>query len=168
MDKNMSEKKRIKFDIGKIYLSNNIIVSDPCYHSDLWCTKRLTISGGEYNCYMTIKDCGAWGKRIANVVIKKVGYSNVSPKKLVGCVGVDSGQCGIYDLDYFISKDNDKDWNNVNSWYRGVCDETLAGDFYWDDKCIVTSSGYGDGGYDVYVGKNDFDEIVVVKIDYNV
>lgn len=35
-----------------------------------------------------------------------------------------------------------------------------------DNKCLVSASGDGDGGYDCFVGRNEDDKVVSVKIDY--
>lgn len=35
-----------------------------------------------------------------------------------------------------------------------------------DNKCVVSSSGFGDGCYDLYIHKNDDDKIVSMRINY--
>jgi len=88
-------------------------------------------------------------------------------RKLVGCVGVDSGQVMICDPCYIDSSWEKKDWdikdfkkecekNQRQFNYLGACfatlSEQMAGQF---DLGVASSSGYGDGEYPVYVTYQD-------------
>lgn len=86
-----------------------------------------------------------------------------NPRKLVGHVGVDSGQVMICDPCYIDSSWKKKDWKdtedfkkkcveNTNKFnYLGACQATLskelAGQF---ELAVASSSGWGDGEYPVY------------------
>ena len=125
-------------------------------------------------------------------------------------IGVDSGQAGFYDAEYFYkTRNNDK-------WYDEVCDLTVQSienkDYMncmeWvdrfhpeyqkllyskvltidklmeeyknskhrilffeklsagikDEKCCISSSGFGDGSYRLYIAKNANDKIIAAKI----
>jgi hypothetical protein len=72
-------------------------------------------------------------------------------------VGVDSGQAGFFDLAQYTDAVSDKsnrgeDGCKFDAFYSGVCDLTLA-DPSWGVVPFgaVSSSGYGDGGYNCYV-----------------
>lgn len=247
-----------KETVGKIILSDKVRVSDPCYTIDTWCAGTLeNVLEGKYKCFSQKVDCGDWGIRIASIEVRHEDYLNIEPTELQDIdVGVDSGQAGIYDLDYFI--ENRKDKHGDDKWYWRVCDSTYGyfdnpdyipfeeSEFWkddyklmqyaekilsnelercialanmlgdkeltekekeyiesinvlqtkeWyddycediqkyheskqsvkkvsgfaaatlDDKCLVSSSGDGDGGYHCLVGRNDEGKIVSIKIDY--
>lgn len=66
---------------------------------------------------------GDWGRRIAAIEVRHEDHQNVDPLEVQDIdVGVDSGQCGIYDFDYFA--ENRKDKNGEDEWYDRVCDIT--------------------------------------------
>ena len=244
--------------VGIIELGNKVRVSDPCYSLDTWCAGTLeNVLEGKYNCYSQKVDTGDWGVRIASIEVKHENYLHIEPTELTSIdVGVDSGQAGIYDLDYFARNREDKD--GEDAWYQRVCNETykyvknpnhvrfkdsefwkdeyyiytnfkngsglddldrliittkqirneeltekekqyveqeeefkeIEDDYYksymkyyekyknvhsyigmftasvLDNKCLVSSSGDGDGGYHCLVGRNDEGKIVSIKIDY--
>lgn len=88
-------------------------------------------------------------------------------------VGVDSGQAGFVDLGWFTEnqvaeggdKHNDSDWN---VFYRLFCAKTLDTKFSFGclDHAAVSNSGYGDGGYNLYVKRDDQGEVVAARIVY--
>lgn len=210
---------------GFIELSDKVRVSDPCYDIDTWCAGTLeNVLPGRYACFLQRTDMNDWGERIANIEVRHMAFLHIEPTELQDIdVGVDSGQCGIYDLDYFIEVRKDKDGDD--EWYDRVCD--ITGEYidnpnyvpfeessFWkkefeiiklngeqnqstlllieylkatnqyhssmegckkifgraantlDDKCLVSSSGDGDGSYTCLVGRNEAGQIVSIKIDY--
>lgn len=78
-------------------------------------------------------------------------------------VGVDSGQAGFFDVaQYALSVSTEE---NEKPFYDSVCNLTL------DDKSFgtlhfgtVSSSGYGDGGYNCYFRRNDLGEVIEAVI----
>tara|TARA_R110000744_G_scaffold43055_3_gene96790 strand:+ start:1090 stop:1407 length:318 start_codon:yes stop_codon:yes gene_type:complete len=92
-------------------------------------------------------------------------------KKLIGRFGVDSGQVMLVDPCYvkdfesnefnFLEK-NKKNPNNSFS-YNGACNQTCFTDAMGGilknkigaEMAVVASTGYGDGGYDVYATYED-------------
>lgn len=207
-----------KENIGTIELGDKVRVSDPCYDIDTWCAGTLeNVLQGKYQCYSQDVDTGDWGIRVASIEVRHENYLDIEPTELQDIdVGVDSGQAGIYDLDYFIKAREDK--KGEDAWYERVCEITYKyvtnPDYvpfdkseWWkdnfkdtkneedflkrfkaernyynskqshpklgkstadtlDDKCLVSSSGDGDGGYHCFVGRNADDKIVSIKIDY--
>jgi len=69
-------------------------------------------------------------------------------------VGVDSGQAGFFDLEMFATVC--KEEAVKDKFYDEICDLTLA-DASWGvhPTGVVSSSGYGDGGYDCLVRRVD-------------
>lgn len=242
-----------------IVLGDKARISDPCYDMDTWCAGTLeNVLPGNYQCYTQRADEGECGVRIASIEVRHTDYLDVEPTEEQDIdVGVDSGQCGIYDLEYFAKAREDKD--GEDKWYWRVCDATYVEDDnpdyvpfnrskYWNDdfkafcelqekfgvgvmlsalskkakdsddltqdekeflelresdmvetqilpwinakhnyikdraistecisrfeadaldgKCLVSSSGYGDGSYLCLVGRNNNGQIVSIKIDY--
>ncbi len=83
----------------------------------------------------------------------------------IGMIGVDSGQAGIYDLKHYrddsiVSKNSEGDWFDANSKLT-----LKATDYGGVIKYgAVSSSGYGDGMYNVYVLRDGKTKIIGVKI----
>lgn len=247
-----------KENVGTITLNDKVRISDPCYGIDTWCAGTLdNVLEGKYNCFSQSVDTGSWGVRIASIEVRHEDYNDVEPVEVQDIdVGVDSGQAGIYDLDYFIKVREDKD--GEDEWYDRVscctykridnpdyipfeesewwkddyklmqkvenivpdvaarCYTALKNlegnglddlakeyikkknlletkDWYenyyidkakynnskqsvkqigrltadtLDGKCLVSSSGDGDGSYTCIVGRNKDGKIVAIKIDY--
>lgn len=213
-----------KENVGTIELEDKVRVSDPCYDVDTWCAGTLeNVLQGKYQCYSQDVDAGDWGIRVASIEVRHEDYLDVEPTELQDIdVGVDSGQAGIYDLNYFIKAREDKD--GEDAWYKRVCDLTFGyfdnpnyipfnKSIFWEDdfeeaelvtkkltqelalkyikaknkyrdsivskemigkfisstldnKCLVSSSGDGDGSYHCFVGRNENGKIVSIKIDY--
>ena len=197
-----------KQNIGIINLSNQIRITDPSYSPTTWCAGTLNILPGNYQCFSQKVDTGEWGIRIASIEIRHENFLNIEPiEKTDIDVGVDSGQCGIFDLAYFlkmnlnthinkeiydiICKITYQEWTEENknyipfensiyykkdNGYFDYIDNTKISKMYYhlasfeagtlENKCVVSSSGDGDGSYLCYIGKNKNNEIVSVKIDY--
>jgi hypothetical protein len=103
-----------------------------------------------------------WGKRVKSLTAIHSDYNGHSIiVKAPFEVGVDSGQCGIYDEDYYRQYHTEDDCNE--DWYEEVCN--LTDPFGTkDDKCVVSSSGYGDGGYDCFLLRDKNNEVVGFQI----
>ena len=169
-----------------IKLSNNVRVSDPCYDDTVWCKTQLTdVYPGEYDVLVEKSNEGGWGNRVSRVsVIHKAYVMECEDESLWqehSEIGVDSGQAGIFcetsyrkddiaesitaptlDRPFVLPYDNDGD-----KWYTKMCHFTLC-EPQWGsyDTGVVTSSGYGDGGYPLEVVRNDDGEIVGMRITY--
>lgn len=143
--------------------SDEVVISDPCYDLDTWCSSILT----------DVKK-GIWEGRIKREYISCFYYntellatlnsdlkSEDIQELLDICVGVDSGQAGIYDKSVY--RNNNKIVNKKEGfkisvghcagdlWYSYVCETTLsklhAGVLIGG---VASTSGYGDGGYNCY------------------
>ena len=171
-----------------IKLSNNVRVSDPCYTDDVWCKTRLTdVYPGEYNVHIEKSDEGGWGNRVSRLTVIHKGYimecedeTNWSEHSEIG---VDSGQAGIFcetsyrndelvpsittpESDFSLGNYR-KDDETGEKWYEAMCKFTLDKEQWGSyDTGVVSSSGYGDGGYPLEVVRNDDGEIVGMRITY--
>lgn len=161
---------------GFIEIENEVMVSDPCYKPGTWCQGVIrNMKPGQYLVCGEIVDCDTWGNRVSRIWIIHEAYVSQKDKLALNWedfeVGVDSGQAGIYDLSYYL-----QNWFNEETsedWYDRVCDKTYASDTGFefntlDDKCVVSSSGFGDGSYSCQTGKNEDGKIVCVEIDFGV
>ena len=137
---------------GSITLPDKIDITDPCYGEDVWCRiNNFPIPAGEYECYVLMADdieTEGWGNRVARIGIRKDESERVERK---GMIGVDSGMAGFFNCD-----------NKL------IFEDIIGGevdDVYLYDNAFVSSSGYGDGAYDVYAGYKD-GKIVEVYIEF--
>lgn len=161
-----------------IELHNEVMVSDPCYSVPTWC-QTIVKDVKEGNYYPFVLESDEWGGRISAlcVIHQEQTRQNCSLQweEHGGTIGVDSGQCGIFSLDTY-RKDNlfkikpkfeysgDEEGDN---WYAHMCDKTLS-DAMWGcyGYGVVSSSGIGDGAYDLYTMTDDDGKVVGFLIDY--
>lgn len=159
-------------------VSGQVMVSDPCYELNTWCQTKLdNVAIGTWTSFITKYDDGEWGIRVSNLVAY-LGDTEPTEEewKLVegAHIGVDSGQAGIFDATVYRNNDSAPDTSFLShsrqeeegeKWYSHMCDLTLG----TGDQAgvttggVVSSSGYGDGGYSLYSIIKD-DKIVALKI----
>lgn len=175
--------------LGNFTITGQMKVSDPCYRPEVWCSGVLDTKPGVWEAAIMVldnEDTGGWGSRVAVLAVKHkdcsiplatdtisetsdyLKLSLLNEWKIAGFeVGVDSGQAGFYDNDNFINRNGGED----EKWYEKMCNITLskeqAGVF---TDGVVTSSGYGDGGYPCIFhtgisGKVDFAYIIFIGDD---
>ena len=147
----------VRNHFGTVKLGSSIHVSDPCYKYGTWCSGTIDDADpGQWECWTDV----IWNT-VGALNIARPGYEDVEPDEAMpfDC-GVDSGQCGFYDLDYF------RKHCDINTWYETVCQETLGADRAGviDGECFVSCSGYGDGGYTCYVARDRNGKVVRAKI----
>ena len=197
--------------IGTIQIGTECVVSDPCYDEDIWNQYILkNMKSGNYNCFIKRKNTD-FGERIAEISIYHENYIG-HPNEYVEDIGVDSGQAGFYDKEYFHNTRNNKKWCQdicsltsvvrPNPEYKSVEQlqeehfpfkktneltsdeiikmleiisqydrviprviEELTGNCK-DNKCCVSSTGFGDGCYDLYISNNSKKQVVSAKIRF--
>jgi hypothetical protein len=148
-------------------VSGEILISDPCYDIPTWCTALVKAKNGIWDAWVHISDTGDWGMRVAQLFARHEDLEgHVSADDEIGEAGVDSGQCGFFDIEHF--KDDSlvdesmrtrDDWLvEEELWYSLCCDVTLSSHAGVIPFGVVSRSGYGDGGYDVSGHKNGDDE----------
>ena len=155
---------REKMDLGTVRYGARVRVSDPCYNMDTWCAGTLdNVLPGEYLCTAEVAYTGKKnGGYVSALQVRHADYPEAVPDELVTDfrAGVDSAQLGFFDEDYFKENSRQENWE---SWYGEVYKTTshMAGTL--DGCSCVSLTGYGDGCYPVYVGRNSGGNIVVVK-----
>lgn len=164
-------KKKIKHRLGEIELKDIVFVSDPIYFPGIWCQAAIEgIKPGKWIGFMYKKDTGKnWGTRVTDLWITHEDYLDEFPTLYVKDVeiGVDSAKAGFFDSDYFLEHHKggelDKDW--ADRLYEAT--KTGEGDGAMiDGKCVVSTSGLGDGGYNLYESQNSEGETVVLRIKF--
>ena len=135
-------------------------VTDPCYSKDTWCRDSVELAPGRYCVCTHVVDEGEWGERVAALEIRRADKQFASVDLVrVGSAGVDAGLCGFFE---------DKPNYDDAAWER-FCDnlsaeEEAVGHYHavhYTGEGVYSSSGYGDGEYDVMALKEyRTDEIV--------
>ena len=161
-----------------INLSDTVMVSDPCYTTDVWCMHKLTgVLPGEYLTTVMKSDEGEWGTRVGLLVAVHKDYAEDSltwrtVKEAV--IGVDSGQCGIFSFEHYrddsvFSEPSEFGYDESREgdrWYSHMCNMTLSAERWGSyDTGVVSSSGYGDGSYRLLVAKHN-GHIVGIGVDF--
>lgn len=163
--------------MNKIKLGSSVAVSDPCYdQAELVIRKLLP---GNYIPFANEESFGVWGERISALVCVHESFAEKEFKwEDIACIGVDSGQAGIFDLKTYKNDESVSDkeaydfgeryrpQDKGDRWYRVLCKMTISDESCGTyDKGVVCSSGIGDGSYDVYVAKHG-KHIVGIHIDF--
>ena len=160
-----------------VVASGKLIVSDPCYDTDVWCRGELeNVLNGTWHASTVELYTGSWGRRIARLIAVHEDFVNekMSKGQCMGFdVGVDSGQAGLFDASHYRddtvipNHDNLKDKRPSEIWYDHCCNITLsplsAGVRPYG---VVSSSGYGDGSYDCFVCRNEYGQIIRAEIEF--
>lgn len=144
--------------VGTIKLGTKVDITDPCYDKDVWCRMTTDCEPGEYKGYIEMSDEGDWGMRVATVSIFKGNKMwGIEEMERIGSIGVDAGLAGFF---------NDKPDFNDDEWIE-LCNALGNGDAWNLYNGIFSSSGYGDGSYDVYANedRNAF-TIVFIEEEY--
>ena len=153
----------------QINLGKRVRVSDPCYGTTTWCAGTIdNVKEGLYNVEVEMSDNFMWGKRVKSLTVVHANYNKPLVFNSVAKfdVGVDSGQAGIYDEDYYNQYHGEDDVNET--WYDEICNLTLFDEDFCDtkdDKCVVSRSGYGDGCYTCELVE-DNNEVVAIRITF--
>lgn len=147
----------MKERIGNIEMGATAYLSDPCYGTNSKWNCTIEMIPGNYIAFIT-KSQAQWCQgRISSLYVvhadfyktyKKRPNDNIEP---LFCA-VDSGTCGIFDADYFKAfHDNDGVDDN---WYEKNVIEMDKFNIT-DNKGVISSSGLGDGLYQVYAEYKD-------------
>jgi hypothetical protein len=169
----------------KIYLDKDVIVSDPCYELPTWCQAKLdNVLPGYYQPMCKIVDKDMWGRRnsLLMVIHEDYQFKDLTWTKTDHIIGVDSAQAGIFSASTYRNDEHsltqykpEGSWNYGNfrsepgiDFYDLMCGITINNTDGWGryDGGVVSSSGYGDGSYDLYVSYNETGEVVGICIDF--
>lgn len=157
--------------------SGHLTITDPCYTRDTWCMipKHPALNG---TWYADVEEYEFEKGRIAKLVAHHERHSKHDADIThIGEIGVDSGQAGIFDEGTYPSDQETtgklgslRDLNRkAISFYDECCLKTCgdegSGSVKHFGSGAVSSSGYGDGSYDVS-GKIEDGKLVAVQITF--
>ena len=166
-------------------LSNEVMVSDPCYTVGTWCQHKLTnVLPGEYQTKVMKFQDPMWGNRCSFIIAVHKDHNTedkLNWRKVVADIGVDSGQAGVFSMDTYrkdevfvtgISEHSkrygqySKKEQEGEEWYGHICDLTDNSERWGTySNGIVSSSGIGDGSYELRVAKHK-GKIVGILLDF--
>ena len=159
-------------------VSGSIVCSDPCYSLDVWCMGVVdNVKKGKWIADIEHLDLGGWGERIATLMVYHESVNHPMfdfDSPLHFTAGVDSGQFGFFDKEFYRNDENAKDLNKYqfsddfdreegDQWYRACADLTLGADSWGVlPNGAVSSSGIGDGSYEVFEQRNAEGEVIAL------
>lgn len=132
--------------VGTINLGSRVDITDPCYDKSVWCRMTTDCEPGEYKGYVEKQDEGDWGIRVSSITITKEDKEwTPCEMNYIGQIGVDAGLAGFF---------NDKPDFSDDDW-DGFCEQIAESqeDAWALYDGIFSSSGYGDGSYNVYANE---------------
>ena len=160
----------------QIRLGGEVIVSDPCYEVPTWCQEVIkNVRPGMYDTEVEISDESGWGERVHSLTVLHENIKSPNWEHYSDNIGVDSGQAGVFCMTSYrndqiagelpwLTEKGDPFGNHPFSpqeepgskWYVKMCDRTLHED-QWGvyDTGVVSSSGIGDGSYELQVCEMD-------------
>ena len=148
--------------LGSFKVTDKIVVADPCYDYDKFGTVTLdNVLSGKY-----IATAEVANNSIAALHISHSDFKNdIFESENVGYIAVDSGQAGFFDQNFY-RKNHGGEVGDLNSFYGLACSTTLspkqAGVI--KKRGVVSSSGFGDGCYNVYVSRDEVGKIVAASL----
>jgi hypothetical protein len=166
--------------------SGKLVCSDPCYSIPTWCQGIVeNVKNGVWGAEINLSEQQEWGTRVASLFIcnedsfakdNRIGEKIFNGEPMNFSAGVDSGQFGFFDFAHYRNDESakalelhkfsdDYDREAGDTWYRACCNLTL-GDEQWGalPNGVVSSSGFGDGSYDVFGYKDENDEYVAFAV----
>lgn len=158
--------------LGKFEVNTpHLLITDPCYSKDVNCLGVVDNAKiGVWEAYITVSDEGMWGKRVSNLVtyhkeqLNSIAHDSFLWQRTNHDIGVDSGMAGVFNADLIPATRegcNNPVWDN---WYSSLYkDESKAKVI---EGGVVSSSGYGDGGYDSYLITDAHGEVIAIKIEF--
>jgi hypothetical protein len=159
-----------------ITLGSEVMVSDPCYPVGTWCQTIIRgVLPGKYLATMPglFEPFKGYSERNVGISVLHE-HAHLAGRKITwkkySTIGVDSGQAGIFDLASYRGGDHsdDRSEGSVGElWYDEVTKLTLDTVDNWGstDSGIVSSSGLGDGMYNVHLAKLNR-MVVGISIDF--
>ena len=163
-------------ELGVFNVSGDkIIATDPCYNKDDDCHYVIeNCMPGIWRATAEMTDeTEGWGNRISCVMIKRENFESFKTKAETICdvIGVDSGQAGFFDYSLYPAGEREGLTDPVNDFdlfYEQCCTATLGkrqADIV-QKMGAISSSGYGDGVYDLTIWKDGVGKVLAARIDF--
>lgn len=156
---------------------DKIIATDPCYEKDS--DSNYVINNcmpGVWRAVAVLTDdTEGWGCRVSYLMISRENFESFQTKEETVCdiIGVDSGQAGFFDYNLYPAGEKENGGfndpvNDFDLFYDKCCTATLGkrqADVI-DKMGAVSSSGYGDGVYDLTLWKDNVGKVLAARIDF--
>lgn len=162
---------------NQILLGEQVIVSDPCYEVPTWCQEIIkNVRPGMYDITVDYRESDGWGERVHSLTVLHNIIKSPIWEHHCNHIGVDSGQAGVFCMTSYRNDDiaGNLPWLTEKGdpfgdhpfrpskevgekWYVKMCDRTLSTEQGWGvyDTGVVSSSGYGDGQYELLTSQMD-------------
>jgi hypothetical protein len=151
-----------------VELKDKVIITDPCYDREELGSHSHTIEvlPGTWNVTVEISDETDWGRRVGGLTVY---HSSTQQHQLSLIhtdlfVSVDSGQAGVFNWEDYPEKPHTE--QGSNDFYERVCDVTNNEKNCVISEGVVTSTGFGDGSYPLFLAKNTEGKVVGIRIEY--
>lgn len=164
--------------VGEFEITNGkMLVSDPCYERGTWCHGVLeNVKNGTWEAHAYIEDYGRsllGGTRVKALAVKHKGTDlgwGFQERVADFEVGVDSGQAGFFNEELY-PRGEPGEYGDMQTFYGRACAQThdeenphqRAGTI---KEGVISSSGWGDGGYACTYVKDKDGQIVAARIDF--
>lgn len=160
--------------ITKLKLEDKVVVTDPCYcyePNQRGIVLLENVQAGDYKCYVIYNK----EKRVKEAIILHESLSIWHQEDYLwlqdGFICVDAAIAGV--INYSLHEEmrrcknrNEKKWED--KYYKEIC-ELFSKDtdtITFRENSFITSTGWGDGRYEVYVTKKE-NKILGIKIIYD-
>lgn len=148
-----------------------LMITDPCYTRSTWCQGIVEDAlPGTWEGIAEYSDEGSWGQRVSALEARHSSFNSASGRWETAKfeVGVDSGQAGVFDESRY-PQGECGEYDERGSFYNRACHATSGANPCDEvdrpdpednmhggviDEGVVTSSGYGDGGYTCEIHRN--------------
>jgi len=162
---------------NQILLGEEVIISDPCYEVPTWCQEIIkNVRPGVYDTQVDYRESHGWGERVHSLTVLHNIIKSPIWEHHCNNIGVDSGQAGVFCMTSYRNDDivGNLPWltekgdpfgdhpfrpikEDGEQWYVKMCDRTLSTEEGWGtyDTGVVSSSGYGDGQYELLISQMD-------------
>lgn len=153
--------------VGSFEISSNAIrATDPCYDPDTKCAHTIeNVKNGIWQSYVEYDFSDKY--TISCLYIRHEHYNvhdNDITDFITDDIGVDSGQAGFYDLFEYLNN-HGGEFDDLNSFYGKCCNCTnMMPNARTIEFGVTSSSGYGDGGYSLFVKKDENNNVIAAKI----
>ena len=148
-------KNTTEYRIGTVDLKGKVDITDPCYDKNTWCRMTTDCEPGIYTGYAYISDEGRWSKRVSRISIFKDDIKwDLDEMEWIGQIGVDAGMAGFFRDKPDFPDDEWMEFLVEADVFKTKDEYNYDKDFYLVPYGVFSSSGYGDGVYNVYANEN--------------
>lgn len=147
-------------------------MSDPCYSRDSIEHGIMGVIDNVVNGEWTAHITQASDRYVETLEANHIGSSVLAAwEQLPFEVCVDSGQAGIFSEELYPQGDNVGEYDDLNTFYGRACAATYdekdrTKRFGFIEEGVVSSSGFGDGGYKAFAAKDAYGRVVAVMIEF--